>query len=41
MVGGRGVNLNLDNFFKYTVFSLEITPYCLLALCMAACIAVF
>ena len=24
--GGREVNLNLDNVFKYTVFVLEITP---------------
>ena len=25
-VGGRGVNLNLDNVFKYTVFFLDVTP---------------
>ena len=25
-VGGRVVNLNLENVFKYTVFFLEITP---------------
>ena len=26
-VGGRGVNLNLDNVFKYTGFFLDGTPY--------------
>ena len=29
-VGGRGVNLHLENIFKYTGFYLEVTPqhYC-------------
>ena len=26
MVGGRGVNLNLDNVFKYTVVVFDVTP---------------
>ena len=26
-VGGSGVNLNMDNVFKYTGFFLDVTPY--------------
>ena len=32
-VGGRGVNLNLDNVFKYTVCFFDGNPYFFNSIC--------